>query len=208
MTVRWTESNRLVAENVHRKKILEAEKPLHYAEVLHLWQYDAEFRSYFIRLLATVPFPAYFWETPPLTRATVGRAFEFVLIDSPALAGLMAERGAFVEHFTAAGPDALVASFSNLGHDALLIAPCPRASPQAYPHLAAFTREAPLAQQHAFWQAVGRAASERLSRYPLWISTSGLGVSWLHVRLDAAPKYYAYLPYRTHEVSSQDLQDQ
>jgi hypothetical protein len=28
-----------------------------------------------------------------------------------------------------------------------------------------------------------------------WISTSGLGVPWVHVRLDSYPKYYQYRPY-------------
>lgn len=31
---------------------------------------------------------------------------------------------------------------------------------------------------------------------PLWVSTSGLGVPWLHVRLDDAPKYYTHRPFR------------
>ena len=30
---------------------------------------------------------------------------------------------------------------------------------------------------------------------PLWVSTAGLGVSWLHVRLDARPKYYRHDAY-------------
>jgi len=30
-----------------------------------------------------------------------------------------------------------------------------------------------------------------------WLSTSGLGVGWLHVRLDSRPKYYTYEPYKS-----------
>ncbi len=29
------------------------------------------------------------------------------------------------------------------------------------------------------------------------VSTNGLGVAWLHVRLDTRPKYYTFQPYRT-----------
>ena len=36
----------------------------------------------------------------------------------------------------------------------------------------------------------------RLSAKPVWLSTAGAGVSWLHVRLDDRPKYYGYAPYR------------
>ncbi|MDF9799652.1 hypothetical protein OKW21_004915 [Catalinimonas alkaloidigena] len=28
------------------------------------------------------------------------------------------------------------------------------------------------------------------------MSTSGLGVYWLHIRLDSRPKYYQFDPYR------------
>ena len=66
----------------------------------------------------------------------------------------------------------------------------------AYGHLAAFVREAPQAQRHTLWQVVGAALDERIGVRPTWLSTSGLGVSWLHVRLDSRPKYYQYEPYR------------
>ena len=34
----------------------------------------------------------------------------------------------------------------------------------------------------------------------LWISTSGEGVPYLHVRLDTVPKYYVYAPYRRPDI--------
>jgi hypothetical protein len=36
----------------------------------------------------------------------------------------------------------------------------------------------------------------QLGTAPVWVSTAGMGVSWLHVRLDNRPKYYGYKPYR------------
>jgi hypothetical protein len=48
-------------------------------------------------------------------------------------------------------------------------------------------------------RATGAAVAARLSARPLWLSTSGLGVAWLHVRLDSRPKYYSYAPYRRSE---------
>ncbi len=35
-----------------------------------------------------------------------------------------------------------------------------------------------------------------ISDRPIWLSTAGGGVAWLHVRLDSTPKYYGYAPYR------------
>jgi hypothetical protein len=67
----------------------------------------------------------------------------------------------------------------------------------AYPHLARFVRRAPAAQQIELWSHLARALETRLSPARLWVSTAGLGVDWLHVRLDSRPKYYRYAPYAT-----------
>jgi hypothetical protein len=167
-----------------------------YVEVLHRWQDDAEFRLFFIGLLADAPFAAFRWETPPITTATANRPFEFVLLDSPGLAR-EADAAAFAEHFGGAAQDGVV-EFSNLGNDAIMIVPCPGDPLSAYCHLAAFVREAPEPQKHALWELVGAAMQRRLSSKPVWLSTAGAGVAWLHVRLDDRPKYYGYVPYRDH----------
>jgi hypothetical protein len=36
----------------------------------------------------------------------------------------------------------------------------------------------------------------RLNNKPVWLSTAGAGVAWLHIRLDDRPKYYGYTPFR------------
>jgi len=89
-----------------------------------------------------------------------------------------------------------VIEFANLGHDAILIVPCPENSSSDYGHFAAFLRHSGESQQHALWKLVGTAMQRRLSREPVWLSTAGGGVPWLHVRLDDRPKYYGYAPYR------------
>jgi len=190
----WSSDTDIVDDGVRRVSLARDGRPLTYAEVLALWQTDESFLAYLIQLLAAAPYRAFLWETPPVTRATVERGFEFVLVDSPALAEFEPDPHAFAPHFAGAGPDAV--TFANLGGDAVLVAPTPGGEPAAYPHLAAFARRAPAAQQRAFWQAVGRAVAARLSDRPLWLSTSGLGIAWLHARLDRWPKYYAYRPYR------------
>jgi hypothetical protein len=166
--------------------------PVSYAEVLRRWQNDGEFRSFFIALLASAPFSAFRWETPPITSSTADRAFEFVLLDSPSLAR-KPDPNAFAEHFNGAAD---VVEFPNLGNDAIMVVPCPKGPPAAYGHLAAFARQAPEGQRHAFWEVVGDAMIRRLGTSPVWLSTAGAGVSWLHVRLDDRPKYYGYKPYR------------
>jgi hypothetical protein len=168
--------------------------PASYADVLRGWREDADFRSLFGRTLAECQFQAFRWETPPVTTSTASRPFEFVLLNSPGLAPYP-DSGAFLEHFGGDAGDGVVV-FPNLGRDAILVVPCRLADESAYGHLAAFVRGAPKVQQQALWQAIGKAMMERVGHRPVWLSTAGAGVSWLHVRLDDRPKYYGHGPYR------------
>lgn len=168
--------------------------PVSYADVLTRWQHDADFRQFFIGLLVDSPFSAFRWETPPIASATATRPFEFVLLDSPYLAG-KSDPSAFAEHFAAAAPGEIV-EFPNLGKDAIMIVPCPDDSGSDYGHLAAYLRNSSESQQHSLWKLTGAAMQRRLSTKPVWLSTAGGGVAWLHLRLDDRPKYYSYMPYR------------
>jgi hypothetical protein len=185
-------------DRIQRHRVLLAGEPVPYGDIVHAWQQDELFRDFFLDLLAASPWPACYFETPSVSRASLDRAFEFVLIDSRLLAGVPPEPEVFREHFESAGPSGDVATFANLGHDAVLVAPCPEGTPEAYTHLAAFVRKAPRSRQHALWRHVGRAAESWLRDRPepVWISTAGQGVFWLHVRLDRRPKYYNFAPYR------------
>lgn len=168
--------------------------PVSYADVIHRWQNDTGFRTFFIDLLVDSPFSAFRWETPPITTATANRPFEFVLLDSPGLAS-KPDSAAFAEHFNAMVPGGIV-DFPNLGGDAIMIVPCPDNPVSEYGHLAAFLRHSRKSQQHSLWELVGAAMQRRLGPKPVWLSTAGGGVAWLHVRLDDRPKYYGYAPYR------------
>lgn len=182
----------LAGGGIQRVVLLSGKRPFTYKDIIHKWQSDNAFRDFFIGLLAQAPFAAYFWETPPITQSTLERPFESVLVDAPQLANVSAERHAFANYFH----NESVVDFPNLSGDAHLVVPCPQSSADAFAHLATFSRSAPPAQQHQFWQRVGTAVSNQLGERPLWVSTSGLGVHWLHVRLDSRPKYYTFRPYR------------
>ncbi len=185
-------------ENLHRgrtirMRILCDQMIASYAEILDGWQHDSIFRDFFVELLAEAPFEAYLWETPAVSCLASTERFEFVLVESLDLARRRPDPAVFADHFNV---EREVVAFQNLGGDALLLAPCPRSSLTAYTHLAAFVRSAQTHQKHAFWKAVGEYVSDNLSDLPLWLSTNGLGVSWLHVRLDSKPKYYNHKPYK------------
>ncbi len=179
-------------------------RPATFVEVIRAWQVDAGFRSQFNALLADAPYGAFRWETPAVTADTVSQPFEFVLLDSPGLARCP-DPEAFEEHFAVA--QASVAAFSNLGGDAIMVVPAPLAEPSAYGHLAAFVRLAPEAQRHALWQSIGEAMARRVGAKPVWLSTAGAGVSWLHVRLDDRPKYYGFGPYKQRRAEPSTVAD-
>jgi hypothetical protein len=190
----WTTRSEQLSDGHGQKYAVDLDsRPATIADVLAAWQRDAGFRSLFTSLLANAPYTAFRWETPPVTAASVSQPFEFVLLDSPDLAR-RPDPDAFAEHF-GRGIEG-VAVFPNLGGDAILVVPCPLAPVSAYGHLAAFVRLAPESQQHVLWRSVGEAMARRIGGRPVWLSTAGAGVSWLHVRLDDRPKYYGHGPYR------------
>ncbi len=166
---------------------------LNWREVLTLWQNDPDFCRFYLRFLADVPFEAYFWEHPPFTLEMLNRGYEVSFYDSPVLAGKQANSRRFDSFFES---DLPVVSFLNLGGDARLIVPCPRAPEDAFTHLAKFVRTASETQGVALLQLMGETLLSEASNNKIYLSTSGLGVYWLHIRLDERPKYYQSRRYR------------
>ncbi|HJK90133.1 MAG TPA: hypothetical protein RMH85_01225 [Polyangiaceae bacterium LLY-WYZ-15_(1-7)] len=62
----------------------------------------------------------------------------------------------------------------------------------------AWLRAAPDALADELWRRVAEEIGRwrEAGRGTLWVSTSGGGVPWLHLRLDSSPKYYRHRPYR------------
>jgi len=173
-------------------RIQHSGKSLTFQDVAERWEADVGFCEVFNKLLAEMPYEAFRWELPGVSNASWQQPFECVVIESLELRR-SASSSAFEEYFVS---DQRVVTFTNLRGDATLVVPCPVAEAEAYPHLAAFVRNAPTVQQQLFWQTVGSTLKHRISGKPVWLSTAGAGVPWLHVRLDDRPKYYTYNDYR------------
>jgi hypothetical protein len=175
-----------------RLRFYTGDECLSYADFLRALAEEATFRELIQEEMQAAPFVAFRWETPPLTATTIDQPFECLLHDSPDL-DVRADPTDFQTYFQS-GVE--VVSFDNLGADALLMVPCPISKSANYSHIGAFHRSAPHSQQHAFWITVVQAVQTRLGSQPLWLSTAGGGVDWLHMRLDKRPKYYRHLPWR------------
>jgi hypothetical protein len=69
-----------------------------------------------------------------------------------------------------------------------------------YGHLAAFVRGASQEQIVGIWRLVAQTFLERLNYVnrpmPVWFSTAGTNIPWLHFQFDTRPKYYHYIPFK------------
>lgn len=145
-------------------------------------------------------FKAYFFETKGVSNETCNKDFEFVLVNSEQLykfGKYGADLDAFEEHFDPE-ENRTCTFFPNLSGSSTLIIPEPiQDDTDVYAHLANFLRMASDIEICDFWQLVGKQYTQAIQKEKtVWLSTSGLGVAYLHMRIDHRPKYYTYDPFR------------
>jgi len=123
--------------------------------------------------------------------------------DAPALSNTVADERSFSEHISKRRGCPVMEVFENLGRDATLLAPTNAAgNTNDYAHIATFLRgkDVPPAQRDAAWRQLGHVVSKQLRRQGVaWVSTDGRGVAWLHLRIEAQPKYFKTHRYRDHQ---------
>jgi hypothetical protein len=166
--------------------------------------------------MAITEFEAVFWECKPVSRNTLDNTiFEFIIISSVSLGKREVDTIPFEEHFIKA-KESRVTSFKSTSGDAMLVVPCPPIITDLPPattittnvdhplqymtHLASFMRFSDHDHIILLFKELGRSMKvvfrqlqeDDQSNTPIWLSTSGLGVSWLHIRLDLTPKYYTF----------------
>ncbi len=180
-------------EKTVRFHLFEEDEALTFQRVISLWKSSDTFRHFYSKILQDCEFEAFFWEHPPLNKHKFENPYEFVLINSTSLTKAETDLKSFSKFFDS---EEQVVSFANLGGDAKLIVPCPISKSEIYSHLANFIRNAETEQLNKFWEKVANEISLKVGNSLKWISTSGLGVYYLHVRIDSRPKYYQYSDYK------------
>lgn len=173
--------------------LLEKGDRISFAKWAELIQNSNEFILFFIDLLRKVEFEGYFWEVKSTNKTEWHNTFEFVIIKSRKLPSIEAKNTAFKEFFNT--KDAAI-SFPNLGGDALLVVPIELVNTKHYGHLAAFIRNGDKLKVIGFWKKVGASYQDSISENYIWLSTAGLGVPWLHIRIDKTPKYYRHSDFK------------
>jgi len=189
----WQSTQKRINPNIIRYTFSADNTPISNSEIIALLKTSEDFIQFFIDILKDAPFDAFFWEVKPINKETLKDSFEFVLVKSSRLKDLKPDSSRFLKYFK---DDEQVVTFSNLRGDAHLIVPTPLGEQRYYAHLAAFVRFASLDQQIALWKLVATTFETLIGDTPKWLSTAGLGVSWLHIRIDSKPKYYRYQSYK------------
>jgi len=169
---------------------------LRFREFYGALETEAESRSDILQYLRARPEEAIFWETPPCTMETQDRRFEFVCVPAPLLARCAANPHSFANQFEASPKEETSIVFENLGGDAVLVVPRPLPAGAEYTHLLAFLRQTCDDQAHEFLRMAGETFRTTQGVQPLWVSSAGMGVPWLHLRFDRRPKYYRFQEYR------------
>ena len=174
--------------------IQEAGNTLTFREVFERWRVDSAFADFYAAGLIEQIGDAFFWEHPPLVAELLDEQYEVVLHEASSFEDRQPNEQAFAAHFAA---DQAVAVFDNLGKNARLIVPAKIGTSEIYKHLGVFLANADKAQVRSLLQETGRQVLKSLENgQRIWLNTSGLGVIWLHVRLDTRPKYYKTKAYK------------
>ncbi len=183
----------VINEDCIQFKLLAKNEIMSFAEVIEAWQSNGGFNSFYSRVISSCPFEAFFYEHPPLLYSEINIEYEFVLIRSKQLVQARVEEYVFQKYFDSRSD---IVHFMNLRNDGALIVPTPDERVAQYAHLASFLRYAPEFKKQNLWTAVGKLYKKWIRKQRTYLSTSGLGVYYLHVRLDTEPRYYQYKPYK------------
>jgi hypothetical protein len=148
-----------------------------------------------------------YWEVVPITARNFDKTkFEFVILEAY-LEHRSVDGSPFYEHFTHHCNEKTpsVVTFKSLNKDATMVVPCPYHDKEDNDHMSHLKSFLAYSSSHEItqlWSTMARTLNEELMRNAedpdktLWLSTSGGGVAWLHIRIDTRPKYYNHREYK------------
>ena len=181
-------------ENTVRFRLKKGEQNLTFKEVFELWSSNSGFIAFYKTELIKLNFEAFYWEHPAINKEFLEKKYECILQRSRPLEHLPINENAFRDYIRRSEQ---VADFMNLGKNARLVVPTKKTDRDIYNHMSKFLRFAEKEQITELFKKVGKSILEEIeSQKLIWLNTAGLGVIWLHIRMDTRPKYYKTNKYK------------
>jgi len=192
---KFTVVKKTVNRNTELIKIMYNNEPITWDNFLN--NNTDDFLLFFNKIFKDSAFNFFYFETPQII---LQNNVEFVLINASILAGNNGDYTPFKEYFEEQSyPKSVV--FNNISGDAELIVPVPPSNTSGVWKVAAslgvYTRQASNESIIDFWRTSFNQINVALGEYDPYVSTSGEGVKYLHLRISHTPKYYKYKPYIT-----------
>ena len=182
------------AENAVRFRFKNGKNNLSFGEVFVLWINNPEFVQFYKAELIKLDFEAFYWEHPAVKKEFLEKKYECILQRSKPLEHLPINERAFKDHIHLKEQ---AVDFMNLGKNARLVVPTKKSDKEIYNHLGKFIRFAEKEQIAEVFKKIGKSMLEEIeSQKLIWLNTAGLGVIWLHIRMDTVPKYYKTSTYK------------
>ncbi|MCH2085483.1 MAG: hypothetical protein MK226_24080 [Saprospiraceae bacterium] len=181
-------------ENTVRFRLKNGEKFLTFKDVFELWTNNPKFVKFYKDQLIKLDYEAFYWEHPAIKKEFLEKKYECILQRSRPLEHLPINESAFKDFIH---KNELVTDFLNMGKNAILVVPTKKIDKEIYNHMGKFIRLAEQEQIIEVFKRVGKSILEEIENQKLiWLNTAGLGVVWLHIRMDTRPKYYKTTRYK------------
>ena len=181
-------------ENTVRFRLKNGEQNLSFEDVFELWASNPKFVEFYKYELIKLNYEAFYWEHPAIKKEFLKKKYECILQRSRPLENLPINESAFKDYIHL---NEQAADFMNLGKNARLVVPTKKTDKEIYNHMSKFIRLAEQEQIIEVFKRVGNSILEEIeSKKLIWLNTAGLGVIWLHIRMDTRPKYYKTARYK------------
>jgi len=175
-------------------RLKKEEQYLSFKNVFELWANDSEFVEFYKTELIKLNYQAFCWEHPALKKEFLEKKYECILQRSKPLEHLPINENVFKNYIY---EKEQVADFMNLGKNARLVIPTKKIDKEIYNHMGKFIRLADAEQVNEVFKSIGKIIFEEIETKKLiWLNTAGLGIIWLHIRMDTKPKYYKTKSYK------------
>ena len=147
------------------------------------------FRNEIIQIFVASKFNNAFWEFPAYCTSSAQNIAEFVLVETSGFG--KADSSSFKEYL-ANKEDNQTVMFKNLSGDTNLITiNSSNTKNQTFCHIMEFMKNSTYENKHKLLKKIGEEMLNHTNgTNPVYLSTHGHGVPWLHIRICVKPKYY------------------